>query len=92
MRHVDTGGDIELSGAETESHVIVTVRNTGDAIPEYEVERVFDRLFRGDRARHTPGTGLGLTIARQIIELHGGTIGITSSATTGTTVLLRFPR
>jgi two-component system, OmpR family, sensor histidine kinase BaeS len=92
VRHVEKGGSVELAALETETHTVISVHNTGEPIPENEIDRVFDRLFRGDHARHSPGTGLGLTIARQIVELHGGTIGIASSVADGTVVHLRFPR
>ena len=92
VRHVDRGGRITLTGLGTGTEVVISVHNTGEPIPEDEIGRVFDRLYRGDHARHTPGTGLGLTIARQIVELHGGTISIASSRADGTVVLLRFPR
>lgn len=57
-----------------ESKVLIRVFNTGIPIPENESEMVFDRLYRGECARKTPGTGFGLTIANKIVELHEGSI------------------
>lgn len=68
----------------------ITVHNRGDVIPPEDLPRLFDRLFRGEYARHSPGSGLGLTIARRVVELHGGTIQITSDATAGTTVTIQL--
>jgi two-component system sensor histidine kinase BaeS len=89
VRHADSEGlvRLEIDKDETDKTVI-TVFNSGAAIPEEEVNRVFDRLFRGEYARNTPGSGLGLTIARKITELHGGTIAIRSRKDYGTTVVL----
>ena len=92
LRHTDSGGIIELSARDTVSGVALAVRNTGDIIPEDEIGKVFDRLFRGDRARNSSGTGLGLTIARRIVELHNGTITISSTEETGTVVTFNLPR
>ena len=50
--------------------------NSGQPIPSEELEKVFDRLYRGEYARSSPGSGLGLTIAKRIAELHGGVLTI----------------
>jgi two-component system sensor histidine kinase BaeS len=65
--------------------VVIRIENTG-SIPEEEIPRVFDRLHRGEHSRHTPGSGLGLTIAKAVMELHGGSIRIRNSGT-GTVVV-----
>ena len=57
------------------SHAIFTIENRGN-IPESETEKIFDRLYRGEFARSTKGSGLGLTIAKAAIEKHGGTIDV----------------
>ncbi|MQY77480.1 MAG: hypothetical protein GH155_07640 [Spirochaeta sp.] len=89
VRHADSEGlvRLEIDKDETDK-VLIRVFNSGGAIPEEEINRVFDRLFRGEYARNTPGSGLGLTIAKKISELHGGTIAIKSRKDYGTTVLL----
>ena len=69
-------GEIVLRAAERpgEGRVVLTVADGGPGIPPDELERVFERFFRGDRARVAPGTGLGLAIARHILRAHGGRI------------------
>ncbi|MBN1685374.1 MAG: HAMP domain-containing histidine kinase [Spirochaetales bacterium] len=95
VRHTRRGGVMELSAEAVQtagkSETLITVRNTGDVVPQEELHHVFDRLYRGDRARNSPGSGLGLTIARQIAELHGGTITMRSSVEEGTIVAIRLP-
>jgi len=89
VRHADSEGLVRLEIDKDETNkVVISVFNSGAAIPEEEINRVFDRLFRGEYARNTPGSGLGLTIARKITELHGGTIALRSRKDYGTIVVL----
>lgn len=83
---------IWLSARRDGETVCVTVRNAGDPIPKQQLERLFEKFFRLDNARqsHTGGAGLGLAIARQIVELHGGTI-TAESGPQGTMFAVRLP-
>jgi two-component system OmpR family sensor kinase len=79
---------VELEGArgsEPES-LVIRVRDRGTGIPHGDVPRVFEPFFRGDRSRTraTGGVGLGLAVARRIVEAHSGTISVESSAESGT--------
>ncbi|TVR70350.1 MAG: sensor histidine kinase [Spirochaetaceae bacterium] len=69
----------------------ISVWNDGPPVPPEDLPRVFDRLYRGEYARNTPGSGLGLTIARRIVQLHGGTIAMDSAAGAGTTLTIEIP-
>jgi two-component system, OmpR family, sensor histidine kinase BaeS len=80
-----------LASASGVPHTRITVWNDGPAIPPEDLSRVFDRLYRGEYARNTAGSGLGLTITRRIVQLHGGTIAIDSAAGEGTTVTIDLP-
>jgi len=67
------GGVVEIRSLLDESEsVTLSVADEGPGIPPEELERVFERFFRGDRSRGTPGTGLGLAIVRHILRAHGG--------------------
>jgi len=79
-------------GASANGSVDITVRNSGSVIPDAERPRVVERFYRGARARNIPGTGMGLTIVRQIAEAHGGTLSLSSSPEPGTSFLLSLPR
>jgi two-component system sensor histidine kinase BaeS len=76
VRHCRDGGQIKVSVRWEGVVVRLAVFNTGEPIPGPDLPKVFDRLFRGEYARSSPGSGLGLTIARRIAELHGGEIQI----------------
>lgn len=90
VRHTHKNGRIEISIERKNNSVVINIFNTGDKIPDNEISKVFDRLYRGEYARNTPGTGLGLTIASKIAKLHKGTVSIKSN-NTGTAVIIEFP-
>ena len=92
LRHSPPGSCVRLtvrSAGDGRSEILV--QNEGPPIPAEELPHLFDRLFRGEYARNTPGTGLGLTIARRVAALHGGTLDITSTAEDGTTARMVLP-
>ena len=77
IRHTPQGGKIALSiASDPQGRTVVSLANSGEPIPAEDLEKVFDRLYRGEYARSSPGSGLGLTIAKRIAELHGGSLSI----------------
>jgi two-component system sensor histidine kinase BaeS len=89
IRHTPEGGSIELAIAGSpDGRTVITLANSGEPIPPEELEKVFDRLFRGEYARSSPGSGLGLTIAKRIAELHGGALSIRNREEGGVVVEL----
>jgi signal transduction histidine kinase len=68
------GGMVEVRGGLDDGgdSVTLSIADDGPGIPPEELERIFERFFRGDRSRGTPGTGLGLAIVRHILQAHGG--------------------
>jgi signal transduction histidine kinase len=84
---------VHLSTAEQNGSAIITVSDDGDGIPEQDRQRVFERFVRLDtsRSRASGGSGLGLSIAREITHAHHGTISLSSSSTGGTTATVTLP-
>jgi PAS domain S-box-containing protein len=96
VKFTPNGGAVEVAAAASpdDEHVSITVTDTGMGIPADEQARLFTRFFRSSAARAAavPGTGLGLVIARSIIDAHGGTIEVESTEGEGTTVTVTLPR
>ena len=71
----------------------VTVSDSGMGIPEEQLERVFERFYRGDQSHSTTieGTGLGLAITRDIVALHRGTVKVESTVGEGSVFTVRIP-
>ncbi len=76
MTHTEAPANVHLAALFTADDLVITISDEGPGITSVDVDRVFDRFYRGDesRARSTGGSGLGLSITRSIIEAHGGTI------------------
>ncbi len=69
----------------------IEISNDGPDIPEEQTEKVFQRLYRGEFARNTPGSGLGLSIAQEIIHRHGGTIAVRPLPPRGVRFVVTLP-
>lgn len=84
--------DVALKKPE-KGGILLTVRNTGPAIPPEHLPHLFERFYRADdsRARTSGGYGLGLSIAKTIVDNHGGTISVSSREGEGTTFSVRLP-
>jgi signal transduction histidine kinase len=93
VRYTPAGGAVRVRLSAGGGLVELGVTDTGIGTPAEERDLVFDRFYRGRNVRHqgTAGNGLGLSLARTIVQLHGGTIRLTGHRPRGTTVLVRLP-
>jgi signal transduction histidine kinase len=93
MRYTPSGGSIRVRLTETPGEARMDVADTGIGIPEKDLPYVFERFFRSDRARraYSGGSGLGLSIARWIVEAHKGRIEVASTPGKGSTFTVRLP-
>jgi two-component system, OmpR family, sensor kinase len=92
VKYTPEGGRVTMSIVEEDGSVGVEVSDTGIGIPEDQIPHVFERFYRAEEARSTEGLGLGLSIARQIAEDHGGSIEVRSKPREGSTFIIRIPR
>ena len=93
LRHTPEGGNILLTVTKQDNHAVINVTDTGEGIPRQHLSHVFERFYqvKSDRREGDPGSGLGLSIAKSIVEAHGGKISIQSEIKKGTTVLCILP-
>jgi len=87
------GGSVVISMHRREKNVCINIQDTGVGIAKTDVEKIFDRFYRADksRSRRTGGSGLGLSIARSILESFHGSIAMESAVNIGTTVHISLP-
>lgn len=92
LRHTPPGGRVSLRADAAAGQVVLRVADTGAGIPAEHLPHVFERLYRVERSRSkgSGGAGLGLSIAKQIVDAHGGEIAITSQPGAGTEVTIRL--
>ncbi len=83
VRYGYNGKFVDMNGYIEAEDVVVQIVNCGDSIPEEDLPYLFDMLYTGDKARteQQDGTGLGLFIAKNIVEQHNGTISVESNVT-----------
>ncbi|MCH6267398.1 sensor histidine kinase [Neobacillus citreus] len=93
MKYNRPNGTIDISIEKRGKSVYVTFEDTGIGMNNLELERIFDRFYRADKARTRTieGTGLGLSIVKTIIDLHGGHIDVRSKENEGTTFIVELP-
>lgn len=88
LRHTPRDGTVEVSASIADDEAVVTVHDSGSGIAPDHLDRIFDRFYRSP---DSPGSGLGLPIAKSLVEAHGGTIRATSEAGAETTVRFTLP-
>ena len=93
VAHTPKGGAINVAAGAKGKWVEVSVSDTGEGIPAEDLPHIFERFYRVDksRARATGGSGLGLTIAKRLIEAHGGTIAVQSKLGEGSRFSFTLP-
>jgi signal transduction histidine kinase len=94
LRHTPAGGQVRIRAFPVEEGVRVAISDNGEGIDDQDLPFVFERFYRGEksRSRATGGAGLGLAIAKGIIEAHGGEIGVESTRGEGTCFFFVLPQ
>jgi two-component system, OmpR family, sensor histidine kinase ArlS len=91
-KYTDEGGQIFVKLRGTPHRIRIVVRDTGQGIPAADLPFIFDRFYRVKRQRKKTGSGLGLSIAKELVKKMGGTLDIKSQLGKGTAVIISFPR
>jgi signal transduction histidine kinase len=91
LRHTPPGGNVRLEAHAHGRHVEITIADTGSGITPKDLSHVFERFYRADSARGNTGSGLGLSIAKGLVDAQHGQIGIVSQPGQGTRVTLKLP-
>lgn len=93
IKYTENGGTVKMEIMRDLGNILVRITDTGIGIPKDEIQKIFDRFYRVDkaRARDTGGTGLGLSIAMDAVKLHGGYIEVSSEEEKGSTFTIVLP-
>lgn len=91
-RHCHPGDSVTVTVSATPAEARIEVADTGPGIPADELPYVFDRLWRGTRARATGGSGIGLAVVKELVTAHGGSVTAEPSPGGGTRMTVRLPR
>lgn len=94
VRHTAPGGIVAVTATPTPDHVAIQVKDTGEGIPEKDLERIWERFYRGStaRAQDSGGAGLGLALVKELVEAMGGAVRAESVAGQGSIFTIDLPR
>jgi len=92
IQHSPAGGTVGIEVSRDGAHATALVRDEGPGIADEDLPYVFERFYRADRSRsRIPGSGIGLTVARELIVANGGSLDVASSGADGTTMRIALP-
>jgi heavy metal sensor kinase len=90
VKYTPSGGEVCIRAGYTDGRITISVTDTGPGIPETDIPHIFERFYRGDISRSTPGSGLGLSLVMSIAKAHGGDVSVKTSSN-GSTFNLSLP-
>ena len=91
IKFTSAGGSITIASRRNDNSVTIEITDTGVGISRRDLPHVFERFYKADRARSGGGTGMGLAIAKHVIEAHGGSIRVQSKEGRGSTFSFDLP-
>ncbi len=91
IKYTDAGGKVTISMRSGEAFIETRFVDTGIGIPPEEKDKIWLRLYRGDKSRSQRGLGLGLSLVRAVVEAHGGTVEVESTIGKGSEFIVRLP-
>ena len=91
IKYTDLGGRVEIEARKGSGEILVHFRNTGMGIPAGELDKIWERLYRGDKSRSQRGLGLGLSLVKAFVEAHGGRVEVKSRVGFGSEFTVHLP-
>jgi signal transduction histidine kinase len=91
LKFTPASGRVTLETHTDDATAVLAVTDTGIGIPSDEMSLVFERFWRGGRARTAAGSGIGLTVVAQLVRAHGGVVAVESEPGRGTRIEARLP-
>jgi signal transduction histidine kinase len=91
IKYTPVGGRVEIAALATENSVLLTICDSGTGIPSEDLNKIWDRSFRGDKSRAQRGLGLGLSLVKAVVIAHGGSIDVSSIHGQGTKFSIHLP-
>jgi signal transduction histidine kinase len=94
IKYTPEGGSVRITVKDTPKNGVIIVKDTGIGIPKDELPLIFERFYRTDksRSRRTGGAGIGLTIAKSVVEAHGGSVTVESGTEQGSEFTVEIPK
>lgn len=92
LKYTPAGGRVTIQTRQEPASAVVAFRDTGIGIPDAELDRIWGRLYRGDKSRSQRGLGLGLSLVKAVVEAHHGSVAVTSKVDEGSEFTVRLPR
>lgn len=91
IKYTDEGGSIEISARQSDKMVVISFRDTGVGVDKKDLERIWNRLYRGDKSRSRAGLGLGLSVVQAVVKAHGGSVAVESELGQGSIFSVSLP-
>ena len=92
IKYTPAGGSVTISVRDEPGRVVVSFRDTGIGIPVEEQDKIWSRLYRGDKSRSQRGLGLGLSLVKAVVEAHGGKATVSSQVNQGAEFTISLPK
>lgn len=92
IKYTPSGGSATLSVRNQPDSAVAIFHDTGIGIPAEEQDKIWQRLYRGDKSRSQRGLGLGLSLVKAVVEAHGGKVTVASKVNEGAAFTVRLPR
>jgi signal transduction histidine kinase len=91
IKYTPNGGRIDIKAYQRQEQIVIGVKDSGVGIPQEELPKVWDRLYRGDQSRSEKGLGLGLSLVKAIVRAHKGRVEVLSKPGKGSTFTIYLP-